>query len=288
VRATALAPLFGVKYGRAFLSLGERVIVSFSGKKVYMERAQNFQRVKSFFGSELAEIGYDGVVGTAEFKRVYHDLMPVQRSRVENICGDQFQNLIKNGSIICMGIAYPGHAIESIDVRLCDGTFNKDLWNVYAKEYHKLNRVLDMISEKIADQFGGISIPATVEGIVVKNVEEYYAMTVSHRVVAENAGLGWRGKNELVVNEKFSCALRFASVITNLPMIHGKKVRVSCKKCKACLEACPFLKNKDKLENYREDCRRYIIQLHLDAEVCGKCIKACYLNSIFSKRFKLR
>jgi len=253
-----------------------------------MERAQNFQRAKSFFIRELADIGYDGVIGAAEFNKVYDDLMPIQRSRLMDICNDHFQDLRKNGSIICMGIAYPEHAIDCIDVKLSNGTANKNAWNMYAKEYHKLNRFLNDISKGMGDLFSGVFIPATVEGVAVEHVEQYYDMTVSHRVVAENAGLGWRGKNELIVNERFSCALRFVSVITNLRLIHAKKVKAPCRECEACLEACSFLRNKDKLENYRESCRKFIVQLGLEGDVCGKCIKACYRNSIFSNRFKLR
>jgi epoxyqueuosine reductase QueG len=261
---------------------------SFLIQQVCMESAQNFERAKNFFIRELAEIGYDGVIGTAEFNKVYDGLMPVQRSRLKNICEDHFQGLLKSGSIICIGIAYPEHAIDCIDARLSDGTVDKDAWNMYAREYHKLNWFLNDISKGLADLFNGSFIPATVEGIAVKDVEQYYDMTVSHRVVAENAGLGWRGKNELIINERFSCALRFASVVTNLPMIHGRKLKVSCRECEACLEACPFLRKKDKVENYRESCRKYIVQLGLRSEVCGKCIKACYRHSIFSNRFKLR
>jgi epoxyqueuosine reductase len=253
-----------------------------------VERQHNFQRLKSHFCRELAEIGYDGVVGVASFKKVLNDLMPVQRSRLEGFCDDQVQNLIRNGSIICIGIAYPERAIDCIDVRLSDGTVDKDAWNVYAREYHTINRCLNTISASIADVFGGTRIPATVEGTAVKSVEEYYGMTVSHRVVAENAGLGWRGKNELIVDGKFSCALRFASVVTSLPLSHGERIKGSCGECEACLEACAFLRNKEKLENYRESCRRYIAKLGLEKEVCGKCIKACYRHSTFSRGFTLR
>jgi len=147
--------------------------------------------------------------------------------------------------------------------------------------------LLNLISREIADSLGGIPIQVTIEEMPTRNVEEYYRITVSHRVVAENTGLGWRGKNELIVNEKFSCAVRFASIMVDLPLPSGRKIKSLCGGCEACLEACPFLKNKDKLENYRENCRRYIIQLGLDASVCGKCIKACYRNSVFSNRFKL-
>jgi len=263
------------------------ICVKWDNLEVDMEK-MNFQRLRNFFDEELSGIGYDGVVGIAEFRRVYCDLMPIQRSKLEGFCHGQFKILMKKGSIICIGIAYPEQVIDCIDVRLDDRMVDKKAWNTYAREYHKLNRLLNDISKGIANRFGGIPIAATVEGIAVRNVEDYYGMTISHRVIAENAGLGWRGKNELIVNEKFSCALRFASVITNLPLIHGEKVRVSCGECKACLDACPFLKNKDKLDNYRESCRRYIVQLGLEGAVCGKCVKACYRQSIFSSRFKLR
>jgi len=253
-----------------------------------MEELQNFQRVKDFFLQKLAEIGYDGVIGVAEFQRIYDELMPIQKNKLKEICGEQFQDFMKHGSIICIGIAYPEYAINCINLRLENGAIDKDSWNIYAQEYHRINRFLNAICKEIADFFSGISIPATVEGIDAKNVEDYYGITISHRLVAENAGLGWRGKNELLVNERFSCALRFASIVTDLPLIHGEKVKDSCGQCEACLEACPILKNKDKLEDYRENCRRYIVQLHLDGEVCGKCIKACYHNSIFSDNFKLK
>lgn len=253
-----------------------------------MERARNFQRAKTFFNEELAKIGCDGVIGAASFKRVYNRLSLVQKNRLEDLCDKRFEYLRKNGSIICIGIAYPEYAIDCIDVRSCDGTLDKDAWNMYAREYHRLNGVLNNISKDLADLFDGIFVPATVEGIAVENVEEYYRKTVSHRVVAEDAGLGWRGKNELIINKRFSCALRFASVIVDRPLIHGRKVRPACGQCKACLNACPILRNKDRLKNYRESCRKYIAQLGLEGNVCGKCIKACYRQGIHSSMFKLR
>jgi epoxyqueuosine reductase QueG len=253
-----------------------------------MRKLENFRRVKSFFDEKLAEIGYDGVIRAADLRKVDDELMPVQRNKLRDVCGKKFWDLTENGSIICIGIAYPEYAIDCIDVRLHDGTSDKDTWNIYAREYHKLNKFLNTISESIANFFCGTSIPATVEGIPVRSVEDYYGMTISHRLVAENAGLGWRGKNELVVNEKFSCAFRFASVIVDFPVIRGAKVKSMCGECEACLQACALLRNKDRLENYRENCRKYINQLGLKAEVCGKCIKACYRQSLFANKFKLK
>ena len=272
---------------RSILFSEERVIVLLIEEEC-MERAHNSERLEIFFSEKLKGIGYDGAIGVADFKKVYDELMPVQRCKLKDLCGDHFQSLQKNGSIICIGIAYPKHAIDCIDVRLSNGTADKHTWNIYAREYHRLNSFLNAISTDISDHFEGVSIPATVEGIAVNDVEDYYKKTVSHRVIAENAGLGWRGKNELVINEKFSCALRFASVITSFPLIHARKVEASCGNCEACLEVCSFLRNKNKLKNYQESCRKYIVQLGLKGEVCGKCIKACYRHSMFSNRFRLK
>lgn len=255
---------------------------------VLVQRSYNLERIESFFRGRLAEMDRHGVLGVAEFKTVYEELMPAQKSKLQDICGGQFQRLMGDGSIICVGLAYPEYAIDCIDLRLIDGTVDKDSWNVYAREYHRLNRMLNAVSKDIAGRFEGSAVPPTVEGIAVENVEDYYGMTVSQRVVAENAGLGWRGKNELVINQRFSCALRFASVITRIPLPHGEKVASSCGECQACIESCSFLRNKDKLQNYRENCRKYILKLGLEGDVCGRCIKACYRQSICSSRFSLK
>jgi epoxyqueuosine reductase QueG len=249
-----------------------------------MDEAQNFQKIKNAFDRELVITGHNGIIGVAEFKGVYDELIPVQRRRLTEICGERFSDLLSSGSIICIGIAYHSEAIDCIDARLEDGSVDRNTWNVYAREYHRLNRFLNDISEDLAVLTRGVQIPATVEGIVVKNVQEYFGKTISHRVIAENAGLGWRGKNELIVNQRFSCALRFVSVITNLPLIHGEKVKASCGECRACLDACSFLRNKSRLEDYRESCRKYINALDLEAEVCGKCVKACYQRSTFTAK----
>lgn len=143
----------------------EKVIVPLT-EVLCVERTQNFQRARTFFSEELAEIGYDGVIGAAAFRKVHDGLNPAQRSRLKHLCGEHFQNLQKNGSIICVGIAYPGRVIDCIDVRLDDGTADRDAWNVYARKYHKLNRFLNDISEGLADVFDGIFILPTVEELL--------------------------------------------------------------------------------------------------------------------------
>lgn len=245
-------------------------------------------RITEYFESKVKRFGYAGVLGVASFNRVYRELMPIQRTRLEVTCAEQFRFLMDRGSIICIGVAYPEHVIDCIGAESA-GLPDKETWSVYAREYRELNRVLDMISEKIANRFGGVVVPATIGGLAkkVSNVHEYDEMTISHRVVAENAGLGWRGKNELIINPKYSCALRFASIITTLTLPQSEKLPFKCGSCDACLGVCSFLRNKQKLEDYRENCRRFINSLGLESEVCGKCIIACYRKSMFKDKFRL-
>ncbi|MGQ9515097.1 MAG: hypothetical protein ACUVTL_08650 [Thermoproteota archaeon] len=121
---------------------------------------------------------------------LYMDLMPVQKMRLKELCGINFQNLIQNGSIISIGLVLSENAIDSINV-VVDGKLDKKRWNEYGIEYDKMNKKLDAIAERIADNLGGKTIAETLGGLVEKVEDvEYFPLTISHRVVAENASLG--------------------------------------------------------------------------------------------------
>lgn len=227
----------------------------------------NLQELKALFKDTIKN--REGTLGAASYQEVYRQLMPVQQ-----------ENLQKYGvgkSIIVLGLFHSDKAVKSINTRK-NGKLDKEAWNIYAGEYHELNRILNHAARILAEYVKGVPIPATLEGLAtrINRVEDYYAATVSQRVSAECAGLGWRGKCELIVTEKKGCALRFASVICPQELPPGRKVDNQCGECMACLKVCPFLRKKHTLRNYREQCRRFIVTLRLDADVCGKCVKACY------------
>jgi epoxyqueuosine reductase QueG len=249
------------------------------------------ETIRAFVEDYLDGISCKGVLGFAKFKAVYDALMPIQQERLLRIASEKFDELMDSGSIISFGISYQDAAIDAINKNSGNET-DYELWNFYSKEYDRLNSLLNKASQAIADRFVGIPVPATLHGLTnkVNHVTDYYGLTISHRVVAEMAGLGWRGKNGLLINEKFSCAMRFASVISSLPLTSGGRMESQCGECHACEDVCTFIKNRDKLPNYRENCRRFLVHLQsegLTHEVCGKCIQACYRFSIFNKQFNL-
>ncbi len=248
----------------------------------------NLETVRRYLEAEASMHGLRCYLGVTPFREVQDGLLPVQRTKLREIAGERFDSFMEEGSFISIAFAYPEAAIDAIAVEV-GGGFDLDTWSFYSDWYDRLNQALNEASAAMAERIGGISIPATAAGIATKieHVEEYYPLVVSHRVAAELSGVGWRGKNELIVNPTYSCAIRLASIITDMPLKMTEPIPDGCGECRACLDACPFLANKDKLENYREQCRRYIVSLGLEQEVCGKCIKACYRKSVHRDTFRL-
>ena len=253
-----------------------------------MTGESNLEKVRRYLEAEASRHGLRCSLGVASFREVHDGLLPVQRVKLKEFTGERFDSFMEGGSFVSIGFAYPESAIDAIAVEL-GGGFDMDSWSFYSDWYDRLNRALNEASSAIAENIGGISIPATMGGIAteIEHVEDYYPLVVSHRVAAELSGMGWRGKNELIVNPLYSCAFRLASTITDMPLERTEPLNDGCGECRACLDACTFLENKDKLENYREQCRRYIVSLDLEHEVCGKCIKACYKEGVHKDAFQL-
>jgi epoxyqueuosine reductase QueG len=253
-----------------------------------MSARDNFHRVEAILAAEGTRRGLKWAIGVAPFSAVFGTLLPVQKTRLSEIAIVSLEHMMGEGSVISLAYAYPPYAIEAI-AQGKEKAWEIGKWNIYARAYNRLNKALNETSALIAKELGGIAIPATVEGLSsqVSHVEEYYAQRVSHRVAAELSGVGWRGKNELLVNPRFGCAIRLASIITTVPITRTPPLQQGCGDCRACLDACRFLDHKGKLDNYREQCRRYIVYLDLEDEVCGKCIKACLKESLYANQFNL-
>ena len=250
-----------------------------------MEPLKSRKTLHTEFMNLLTPLKRRGDMKIAMFKPVFQGLMPVQQQKMKDLCGKDLPNLLKHGRIIIFGIEYTKDEINAIDQKTPSKKMDKKRWNVYAQAYLKLNRELNIIVSTISPKVNGIPIMATIEGIAktVKHVNDYFPMVISHRLIAEHAGMGWRGKNGLVIHPQYSCALRFASIITDIPFSTNSKVDSECGSCLDCLKACSFLNDQNFLEDYRENCRNFINGLNLEADVCGKCIKACVHSHRFQK-----
>jgi epoxyqueuosine reductase len=84
---------------------------------------------------------------------------------------------------------------------------------------------------------------------------------VLERAYAEKAGLGWIGKNSLVINEQAGSFFFLGELLTNLPLPPDSAPANQCGSCSACLSICP---TKAIVEPYTVDATRCISYLTIE------------------------
>jgi len=150
-----------------------------------MTLGSSLERVRRIFDRESSRHGLRGAMGVASFHLTHDAILPVQQRLLEEAAAERLAPLMERGSFITIAYAYPRHAIDAIAVKTEDG-YDKERWNVYAIEYRRLNDALDKTAARLADETGGIALPATVMGVAseIDHVEvqlRHKARLGSHR-----------------------------------------------------------------------------------------------------------
>ncbi|NLU13290.1 MAG: tRNA epoxyqueuosine(34) reductase QueG [Gammaproteobacteria bacterium] len=98
------------------------------------------------------------------------------------------------------------------------------------RDYHKLIRKrLQQLAEKISQAIGPFGHRAFVD-----------SAPVLEKALARKAGLGWMGKNTLILNRKAGSWFILGELLVDLPLpIDQPNDRDHCGKCTACLQVCP-------------------------------------------------
>ncbi len=99
----------------------------------------------------------------------------------------------------------------------------------YGKDYHnvirkKLKKLFQFIKEKIGDVEGRVFVDSA---------------PVHERAWAKLSGLGWIGKNSLLINEKKGSYFFLAEIICDLELDYDSPAINRCGKCTKCIDACP-------------------------------------------------
>jgi epoxyqueuosine reductase len=97
------------------------------------------------------------------------------------------------------------------------------------RDYHKLMRKrLNRFAETITEMTGPFGYRAFVD-----------SAPVLEKPIAEKAGLGWIGKNTLIINKKAGSWFFLGELFTNLPLPIDTAATNHCGSCTSCIDICP-------------------------------------------------
>jgi epoxyqueuosine reductase QueG len=178
----------------------------------------------------------------------------------------------------------------SIAVRLSDSVIDEVLrgpTKKYAANYHVVNAILTSLAlntSKLIRSFGYEAFPVPVSQVADKN--ELNAI-VSHKTAATRAGLGWIGKNALLVTPEFGPRVRLVTILTDYPFQSIPPIeKDQCNDCLKCAEICPAKAIRGNHWQIGVE-RNALIDVHLcnelieknkiifNAPICGQCVSVC-------------
>lgn len=154
---------------------------------------------------------------------------------------------------------------------------------LYLHHYRQVNYLLDRIALLLTDfiqkkGYQALPIPAS-QTIDWENQKGH----LSHKHVAACAGIGWIGKNNLLITPEEGARVRLVSILTNFPLTVDEKLTMDCGSCRRCIKVCPAGAIKEEKESFDhvacfQQLKRFRKEHNLGHHICGICVKACSGN----------
>jgi epoxyqueuosine reductase len=112
---------------------------------------------------------------------------------------------------------------------LCQDSQLKIAKYAYGEDYHHVIKdKLKSLMAELRQNIGDIDGRAFVD-----------SAPVMERVWAQRAGMGWIGKNSLLLNKRMGSFFFLAELIIDLELDYDSPVKDYCGTCTACMDACP-------------------------------------------------
>jgi epoxyqueuosine reductase QueG len=179
--------------------------------------------------------------------------------------------LEKLDKAVCLGVRLSGSILEEI---------TSAPTRLYFHHYRTVNAFLDQSALKVSNYiqskgFRALSIPASI----IVDWENQTAH-LSHRHLGVLAGLGWIGRNNLLVSKKLGSQFRLATILTDMPLKLDKPSKDNCNTCRLCVSACPAKAIKEDPAGFDrikclEKLKDFQKQKLVDQYICGVCVNVC-------------
>jgi len=100
-----------------------------------------------------------------------------------------------------------------------------DIGNFYYDVKLKLKKIIDFINQETDFKYKS------------KNKSCYISLT--EKPIAQRAGVGWYGKNGIIISERFGSWVVLGEIITELELDTDESLQRDCGDCTICINSCP-------------------------------------------------
>jgi len=171
----------------------------------------------------------------------------------------------------------------SIAYRLSESVLNQiqdHPTKLYYHHYRMVNMFLDQLALKVSNILqneGYKSLPIPASQIIDWKKQTAH---LSHKKIAYMSGLGWIGRNNLLVTPEYGAQVRLVTILTDLKLPQKKLLKFGCGDCFDCMPVCPTGAIKElpcdfdhiacynKLDEFRK--KNFVGQ-----HICGICVRTC-------------
>jgi len=229
--------------------------VSKANQKISSSENENYEQLKKFALQEGASLF--GVADTSVVREKIHALSPKALQGLDR----------------AISVAF--HLSDRVLEDVVEGPTK-----LYFFHYQRVNMLLDGLGLKINNfiqSCGWEALPIPASQLV--DWEKQLAH-ISHKHAAMQAGIGWIGRNNLLITPQFGARVRLITVLTNMSLKADQPALFGCGDCYACLTSCSSLSiKKDPKDFDHIGCYHQIKALvkaaGISQNICGLCVKAC-------------
>ncbi len=190
---------------------------------------------------------------------------------------------IKNDFLLSAGILKKIKTVVCLGLGLSRGVLDDlegEPTRLYFHHYRTVNASLDQAALAVSHYIqkkGFLSIPIPASQIIDWQSQKGH---LSHKKIGYLAGLGWIGRNNLLVNKNLGSQFRLVSILTDMPLKTGRPLEKDCGECRSCVTICPSAAIKDNAAEFNNQAcldklKEFQKKRLVDQYICGLCVKAC-------------